>query len=157
MKFQRTTLCYISNGNKWLFILKKRKGDQNLGKYLGIGGHIEEGETPDMCIIREIYEETGLTKDDLKDLNKAGTVMFKSDICGEEEMHVYTASLSTEKMPDKDHCDEGELIWIDKDRADGLPVWEGDKIMFDLLRKGKTFDLCLEYEGDTLVKAEFLS
>ncbi|MBO7448987.1 MAG: 8-oxo-dGTP diphosphatase [Clostridiales bacterium] len=157
MKFQRTTLCYISKGDEWLFIHKKRKGDQNQGKYLGIGGHIEEGETPLMCIKREIKEETGLDcKKDLKDLKSAGIIMFESDIYGKEEMNVFTAVFDSDKRPEDFTCDEGELIWIEKARADSLPVWEGDKIMFDYLRQGKVLDLCLQYEGDKLINTSKL-
>ena len=155
MKFQRTTLCYISKGNDWLFIRKVRKGDQNLGKYLGIGGHIEEGETPDECIVREIEEETGIKKTDLSSIYKVGNILFESDKYGQEEMHVYLAELNTDKPIDPNYCDEGELVWISKDKADDLPVWEGDKIMFSHLRKNEPFNMRLKYVGETLVETEY--
>ena len=154
MQFQRTTLCYISKDNDWLFIHKKRKGDQNEGKYLGIGGHIEEGETPDDCIIREIEEETGLKRSDLTSLYKVGYILFQSDIYGEEEMHVYLAELGVDKDIDPNFCDEGELMWISRDDCDSLPVWEGDKIMFSHLRKNESFKMRLRYVGDSLSEVE---
>ncbi len=47
-------------GKDILFIVKKSEGLNN-GKYLGIGGHFEDGESPYDCIIRELNEETGIT------------------------------------------------------------------------------------------------
>ena len=37
----------------------KKKNDINAGKYIGVGGHVEDGESPDECIVREVFEETG--------------------------------------------------------------------------------------------------
>ena len=46
-------------------------------------------------------------------------------------------------------CDEGELIWIDKDKVYDLPVWEGDKIFFRLLEEREDyFSLKLVYDED---------
>ena len=46
-------------------------------------------------------------------------------------------------------CDEGELIWIDKDKVYNLPVWEGDKIFFRLLEEREDyFSLKLVYDED---------
>lgn len=38
----------------------KKKNDINAGKYIGVGGHVEDGESPDECIVREVFEETGV-------------------------------------------------------------------------------------------------
>ncbi len=57
---KRTTLCYIEDRGKWLMLYRNRKPeDPNEGKWLGIGGKIEPGETPDECNAREVMEETG--------------------------------------------------------------------------------------------------
>ena len=46
-------------------------------------------------------------------------------------------------------CDEGELVWIDKDKVYDLPVWEGDKIFFRLLEEREDyFSLKLVYNED---------
>ena len=47
-----TTLIYITRGSDCLFIRKTRKGDMNLDKYLGIGGHFESDESPEECVLR---------------------------------------------------------------------------------------------------------
>ena len=53
-----TTECYLTRGDETLFMHKCKQDDMNSGKYLGVGGHFEEGESPDECMLREIEEET---------------------------------------------------------------------------------------------------
>ena len=64
---KRTTLCYIEDRGKWLMLYRNRKPeDPNEGKWLGIGGKIEPGETPDECNAREVMEEVGLRVKNLR-------------------------------------------------------------------------------------------
>ena len=143
-----TTLCYIENNGAYLMIhrIKKQK-DMNKDKWLGVGGKLEEGETPFDCARREILEETGLT---VKILNYRGIITFVSDLYGTEYMHLFTA---TEFEGEVDYsCDEGRLEWVKKEDVNSLPIWEGDKIFFELMEKeNRFFSLKLCYEGDKLV------
>ena len=36
-----------------------KKNDINKDKWIGVGGHFEEGESPEECLCREVCEETG--------------------------------------------------------------------------------------------------
>jgi len=55
------TLCYIKNQNKTLMLHRvKKENDMHEGKWNGLGGKIEFGETPEENAIREIKEESGL-------------------------------------------------------------------------------------------------
>ena len=57
-----TTICYLKDHGKTLMLYRnKKENDINEGKWIGIGGKLEKGESPYECIIREFYEETGLT------------------------------------------------------------------------------------------------
>ena len=57
-----TTLCYIEHNNQYLMLHRvKKHHDMNEGKWIGVGGHVEEQETPEECLVREVKEETGLT------------------------------------------------------------------------------------------------
>lgn len=50
-------------------------------------------------------------------------------------------------------CSEGDLEWFKKDRIFDLPLWEGDKVFFHLLKTRKDFfSLKLVYEGENLVQ-----
>ena len=143
-----TTLCYIEKDGAYLMIHRvKKKNDMNHDKWIGVGGKFEPGESPFDCARREILEETGIT---VKDLKYRGIVTFVSDLYGTEYMHLFTAD-------DYDgdinyNCNEGKLEWVKKSDINSLPIWEGDKIFFDLLDKEKRFfSLKLTYEYDTLI------
>lgn len=74
MDFQLTTLCYIEWDGKYLMLHRtKKKNDMNRDLWLGIGGHFEQGESPEECVLREVREESGLT---LKDYRLRGVVTF---------------------------------------------------------------------------------
>lgn len=126
----------------------KKERDENKDKWIGIGGKFEEGESPEDCMLREVREETGLR---LCSWRFRGIVTFVSDEWGTEYMHLFTAE-SLDGTP-KD-CDEGVLEWVDKDRIEELPIWEGDKIFLRLLHGDEPFfSLKLCYRGDALVSA----
>ena len=55
------TLCYIENDDKYLMLHRvKKQNDINKGKWIGVGGHTEDQESPEECLLREVKEETGL-------------------------------------------------------------------------------------------------
>ncbi|MDE7246205.1 MAG: 8-oxo-dGTP diphosphatase [Oscillospiraceae bacterium] len=145
------TLCYIENEqNEYLMLHRvKKKNDINHDKWIGVGGKFEDRESPEDCLLREVYEETGLT---LTDYRFRAVVTF---IClGQETeyMHLYTATGYTGDLIE---CSEGNLEWIPKSEVQNLPVWEGDKLFFRLIESPDTpfFSLKMVYEGDTLVQA----
>ena len=72
-----STLCYLERGDAYLMLHRvKKKGDLNHDKWIGVGGKFEDGESPEDCILRETWEETGLT---LTDYRYRGLVTFVSD------------------------------------------------------------------------------
>ena len=145
-----TTLCYIEQDGKYLMLHRtKKESDINKDKWIGVGGHFLENETPDECLLREVFEETGLT---LTSYHFRGLVTFISDEWQTEYMCLYTADGFTGELTE---CDEGELKWIDKSRIDELNLWEGDRIFLKLLETREDFfTLKLRYEGDTLVESK---
>ena len=147
---RQTTLCYIENPRGEYLMLHriKKKNDANHDKWIGIGGKFEDGESPEECVLREVWEETGLT---LTDYRYRGLVTFVSDAWETEYMHLFTAT-GFEGAPGD--CDEGVLEWIDKDALAALPQWEGDRLFLRLLRDdGPFFSLKLRYEGEHLAYA----
>ena len=148
---KETTLCYLLRDGKVLMLHRvKKQQDINAGKWIGVGGHLEAGETPEMCLRREVREETGYL---LGEADFRGIVDFVPDTAEEERMYLYTAEdFSGEELAD---CDEGILRWIPEEEVLSLSLWEGDRIFLRLLKEGRSgFYLRLVYEGDVLKKAE---
>ncbi len=143
------TLCYVEKDDHYLMLYRnKKENDPNEGKWIGVGGKLEPGETPDRCVEREVLEETGLT---LTEYTYHGVVHFRSDKWCDEEMYLYTA---TGFEGDVDfNCKEGALKWIPKSQVMDLNLWEGDKIFLQYLLEGKRdIDLTLVYRGEELVE-----
>ena len=144
-----TTLCYIEQEGKYLMLHRvKKHHDINAGKWIGVGGHVENGETPEECLLREVKEETGLV---LTAYRLRGLVTFLSDACEPELMCVVTADAFDGEMIE---CDEGELAWVEKSEVLALPTWEGDRVFLERLLSGdeRFFSIKLRYEGDKLVE-----
>lgn len=148
-KVQMTTLGYIEKEDAYLMLHRiKKKQDVNEGKWIGIGGKFEYGESPEECMKRETKEETGLT---VTSFQFRGILTFICDKQDPEYICLYTIDGVTGEIRE---CDEGTLKWIPKKEIFDLNLWEGDRIFFDLIQKNEPFfSLKLRYEGDCLKEA----
>ena len=146
---KNVTLCYIEGGDEYLMLHRvKKKNDVNQDKWIGVGGKFEDKESPEDCILRETYEETGLR---LTDYRYRGLVTFVNTIYETEYMHLFTATGWEGEIGE---CSEGNLEWVRKSEVPSLPIWEGDKIFLKLLADEEPFfSLKLSYDGDVLVGA----
>ena len=146
---KNTTLCYLEKDGCYLMLHRvKKQQDENAGKWIGVGGKFEEGESPEECARREVREETGLA---LEEVRPRGFVSFVSDQWGTEYMHLFTSTRFSGALH---ACDEGELAWVPVSQVTKLELWEGDRIFLDLLaRDVPFFSLKLVYEGDSLCTA----
>ena len=146
-----TTLCYLERDNAYLMLHRvKKQDDYNHDKWVGVGGKFERFESPEECLVREVREETGLT---LTRYRARGLLTF---VLGNmtEFIHLFTADGWEGEMLRGDACREGVLEWVPKEKVDQLPIWEGDKILFRLLKEEHPyFSLKLVYDGDTLAEA----
>ena len=147
-KHNCTTLCYIEKDDSYLMLHRvKKEKDINKDKWIGVGGHFENGESPEECLLREVWEETGLK---LTSFRLRGVVTFSTDVYPTEYMFLYTADGYEGEITE---CNEGNLEWVKKREVYQLPVWEGDKVFFRLLEEEiPVFSLKLRYEGDNLVE-----
>ena len=143
MHGKMSTLCYIEKDGAWLMLHRTvKKHDVNHDKWIGVGGHFEQDESPEECILREVREETGYT---LTSFRFRGIVTFVSGDGVTEYMHLFTADGFT---GDPVECDEGILEWVPKKDILNLNLWEGDLIFFLLLaRERPFFSLKLVYNG----------
>ncbi len=144
-----TTLCYVTRGDDVLMLHRvKKKNDINHDKWIGIGGKFLPEESPEECLLREAWEETGLT---LTSWRCRGVVTFLQEGTEGEYMYLFTADGFEGEM----HvCNEGDLEWVSREFLDSLPKWEGDQIFLDLLwQDAPFFLLTLRYRGDVLTEA----
>ena len=145
----QTTLCYLEQDGCYLMLHRvKKKNDVNKDKWIGVGGKFEPGEDALACAMREVLEETGYTMDHSR---YRAMVDFYCPPWQPERMHLYTCdAFSGTPHP----CNEGDLVWVPRDQVQALPIWQGDKIFFDLLdRDAPFFHLELFYQGEALVRA----
>jgi len=153
MKFECTTVGYLQKGEDILMLYRNAKeNDINEGKWIGVGGHIENGESPDECFIRETYEETGFKINTCK---YRGIITFVYEDKLTEFVSVFT---SDDFCGEQKQCDEGKLKWIRKNDIYNLNVWEGDKIFFKLIEDNEEFfSLKLEYTKEDKLKSAKLN
>ncbi|MCR4740486.1 MAG: 8-oxo-dGTP diphosphatase [Lachnospiraceae bacterium] len=142
-----STLCYIEDNGRYLMLLRnKKQQDVNEGKWIGVGGGLEAGESPEECICREVVEETGLI---LTEYKMRGVLTFSSEGWEDEYIFVFT---SDKFSGDLKECDEGELRWIDKKEVMDLNLWEGDRIFLKYILDDRAFfSMRLSYKGDRLL------
>lgn len=138
-----STLCYLERDGEYLMLHRTvKKQDVNRDKWIGVGGHFEEGESPEECVLREVKEETGYT---LTSFRYRGLLTFLSGDGVTEYISLFTADGF---MGEPIACDEGELVWVSREKLFDLNLWEGDKIFFKLLEEERPFfSLKLVYDG----------
>ena len=143
-----TVLCYIEQDDRYLMLHRTKKAnDINAGKWLGVGGKLEPGETPEEALVREVKEETGLT---LTSYTRRGLVTFVSGAYT-EYLFLFTADKFEGSLIE---CEEGILQWVEKCDILSLPLWEGDAAFLSLLTEDAPyFSLKLCYDGDRLISA----
>ena len=120
-----TTLCYIEKENQYLMMHRvKKQNDLNKDKWVGIGGHFMEGETPEECLLREVKEETGLN-------------IYAPQLCGIKDWYEnqcrYVVLFYKTTCFDGELCssEEGEVWW---EELDNLPNLNLSLDMNDMLR-----------------------
>lgn len=108
-----TVLCMVYDGNKILLQDRVKKD------WRGVtfpGGHVEKDESFVQAVIREMYEETGLT---IKEPKLCGVKQFQTD---EDERYIVLL-FKTDKFEGKlVSSNEGEMRWIDRDSLNGYAL-----------------------------------
>ena len=142
------TLCYVRKGGKTLMLHRvKKRDDVHEGKWNGLGGKFEQGESPEDCVKREILEEAGLK---IRNPRLKGVLTFP-DFAKEEDWYVFvfTASSFTGRLLDSD---EGNLAWIKDGDLLKLNLWEGDRVFLPLLKRRGHFSGKFHYKNGRLAK-----
>lgn len=142
------TLCYVKKNGKTLMLHRvKKKDDVHQGKWNGLGGKFEAGESPEDCVIREVLEESGLR---IKAPALKGVLTFPGFARDEDwYVFVYTASRFTGRLIDSP---EGNLEWVPDRNLLKLNLWEGDRVFLPLLKRRGHFSGKFHYKAGRLIK-----
>jgi 8-oxo-dGTP diphosphatase len=139
------TLCYIKHDGCTLMVHRNKKAnDIHEGKWNGLGGKFEPGETPEECVIREVFEESGLA---IRKPKMCGLLMFPKFKGNDWYVFVFTTIEFSGELIDSP---EGKLEWISDEELLDLNLWESDHVFMPWIREGKFFSAKFEYEGDEM-------
>jgi 8-oxo-dGTP diphosphatase len=139
------TLCYVKHDGQTLMLHRvKKANDIHEGKWNGLGGKLEPGESPEQCVIREVREEAGL---EIVHPRYHGLLMF-ADFAG-DDWFVWVFS-ATEFSGSLIESSEGHLDWIPDDKVPSLKLWPSDLIFLPWLKTNKVFSARFQYHGDEM-------
>lgn len=129
------------------YIVLKKDQDMHAGKWNGLGGKVEPGETPDECAIREVQEESGLIVDTpiLR-----GVITFPQ-FDGQNDWYVFVYRFDN-FSGDLIDSPEGNLAWLSYAELEKLPLWEGDRIFMQWLKEEAFFSAKFEYQSGKLLR-----
>jgi len=119
----------------------KKVNDIHTGKWNGLGGKFEAGETPEECVVREVLEESGLS---IQNAKLYGLLMFPKFKGNDWYVFVFMANEFSGELIDSP---EGRLEWIPDEKVLDLNLWESDHSFMSWIQAGKFFSAKFEYEG----------
>jgi 8-oxo-dGTP diphosphatase len=100
------TVCFLTRGQQVLMLHRNRPPNQGL--WNGVGGHIEPGETPLECVLREVEEETGFH---LETARFGGLLTWEGFEIPPGGLYIFTAEAPDgEPQPNG----EGDLAWKER-------------------------------------------
>ncbi len=145
------TLVYVRDGDLSLMLHRnKRPDDTHFGKWNGLGGKFEPGESPEDCMRREVLEESGLQ---VEEAELKGLLTFP-DFDGEHDWYAFAfvvRRFSGQLAPDPP---EGSLAWVPTARLLELELWEGDRVFLPWLDLPGFFSATFRYQGGKLLSHE---
>ena len=109
-----TNLCMVSDGNGNVLVQDRKNPD-----WPGVtfpGGHVEPEEAFTDSVIREVFEETGLTIENPK---LCGVKQFMTDEGARYVVFLYRANRFTGKLRSSH---EGEVFWVPREKLFDYPT-----------------------------------
>ncbi len=140
-----TTTYLRSDG--WTLMLKRSKHDDQFGRYNGLGGKVELGESPQEAMVREVKEESGLI---VRKYQMSGVITITvREKLATAMLFIFEVSKFEGMIGD---CSEGKLQWVKNRDLKNLDTNKGDHLIFDWLSKKKFFSgkIVRNVEGDLI-------
>lgn len=141
MKKLQTTLLILRKDKKILLARKKR--GFGFGKWNGVGGKVEEKETPEEAMIRETQEEISVTPIEYEKIGIIRFVEYVKEELTTNDMHLYIAT-KWQGVPKE--SEEMQPKWFSINNLPWEEMFSDDKYWLPLVLKGKKLDAFFEYD-----------
>jgi len=146
-----STLGYVLSPDREKVLLVhrvRRDEDEHMGKYNGLGGHLEAYEDVATGIIREIREEAGI---ECTALTLRGTINWNEFGPRKRDWLGFIFLIPAFEGIPYDANEDGPLEWIPLDGVMNLPMWEGDRFFLPLVFDDdpRPFHGHMRYDGET--------
>ncbi|OIO20119.1 MAG: leucine--tRNA ligase [Candidatus Magasanikbacteria bacterium CG1_02_32_51] len=150
---RRTVTCILENPKTNKFLVIKEKDNNVL-----VGGGVDEGETPEEAMIREVQEETGYTNVEI--YKKLFDHLFcfhfrfgknKNQMVDDVVYHVILNDET--KIPSEVEIGKHGIMWVSKDELQNTITSENHKFMCEVFLKG---DNCFSDYG-VAINSDFLN
>lgn len=128
-----TNMCMVTDGTR---VLVQNRLDPDWSGYTFPGGHVEKGESFTDAVIREVWEETGLT---IEAPRLCGIKDWPEEDGSRYMVLLYRADRFTGTLMSSG---EGEVSWVELDELRSLPLADS---MANMLRVFLEEDLSEQY------------
>lgn len=161
-------LIYVVDAKSQVLMIhrvSKNKDDFHLGKWNGLGGKLEPGESPVMAAQRELREESGLELR-IEDFKLTGVLQFPLFKAHKNEdwlVWAFVAKVLDTHLPyqfGEDHpvpffeSKEGELHWVPITKVMSLNLWPGDREFLPQILKGEFYAGTIWYHEGQVVRTQ---
>ncbi len=138
-----TTLCLLKKDNEILLAMKKRGFGE--GKYNGVGGKIENGETPEEAMLRETQEEIAVTP---VKYEKVGFLEFDEYYKGKKEKVAFHLYIVNEWNGTPTESEEMNPTWFDINDIPYDKMFPDDKYWLPLILEGKKIKAYFDFDEE---------
>lgn len=151
-------LIYAILGDRALMIhrnTRAKEQDYHAGKWNGLGGKFEFGESAREAAKRELFEESGIDCE-LEAFQSRGVVYFPNFKAHKKEdwvVYLFTVNLpGTEPLLRNSR--EGTLHWVELAKVMELNLWAGDRHFLPQVLRGEFCMGTIWYDGERVKRAE---
>jgi 8-oxo-dGTP diphosphatase len=145
-----TTLAYLRRGDFTLMLRRPATRASPGGRWNGLGGKFEPGESPERCLAREVAEESGLL---VERAELKGIITFP-DFVGSGDVMTFVYLVHAWSGALRPEGPEGTLHWVETREVQGLDLWEGDRVFLPWLDRPGVFSARFRYDGARFVDHE---
>jgi 8-oxo-dGTP diphosphatase len=152
----QTAVYILSQDRRRVLLMHRNKWEDDIhfGKYLSLGGHVDDGEDILTCARREVFEESGLT---VSDLNLRGTMIWTG--FGAKRLDLLCFIFRADSYTGTPHGgnDEGTLEWVPVDDLASRPMWDSDHLWLPMVfdDSAKPFYGVMPYDGREMISWSF--